>query len=314
MKICADISFSSRCKFATSETSVIDLTIKRLPITVIAFFFSILFCMAQNSVTGVVSDRNDIPVQGVTVRIKGTTLTTFSAADGRYAITVSGNESILEYLFDGNIMREVFVSNQREINVRIDIDVRRSTTATAQERQKSNLVEGMLVTKGRTFYLADQKLIDGLEQIGVGAYNINNPLSTGELQNLMTNTTVLQMYNKGVKQNRNGNIWMITGVSFAAVGGIIAAVQPFKQQHEYYVWENNTAFKYYENSDKISSKIGTYLAISGGVMIFTGAIMKSNSIKLFKQTADLYNSEMSKSNVELSFNFTGNGVRFAITF
>ena len=83
-----------------------------------------LAAQAQHSVTGVISDGNRRPVQGVVVTIKGTTQSAVSSEIGRYSIVVPSNETILVYSLDGNIVSEVYVSTQREIDVRINTNVR----------------------------------------------------------------------------------------------------------------------------------------------------------------------------------------------
>ena len=376
-------------------------------VTAIAILVSVSFCMAQNSVTGVISDRNDRPVQGATVRIKGTTLTTFSAADGRYAITVPNNETVLEFLFDGNIMREVFVSDQRVIDVRIEINFRppaqqaitinrqpeartnvtagyiadnisvearatdnttlsyqwyRSTALSSSGGSRipgatgatfaipttlragtyyyyceirttgrvtpvrsnvatvtvSELLPGMLSVSGRSFYLASQKLLNDLEQIGDRAYETNKPLTTAELQVLMANaTTAWQMYNRGVKRNRSGNVWMISGGSLLAGGLFILTTQPFEKRYEYTgygPYNDQNRYVYYGYTTEPSIKTGTLFAVTGGAMFITGMIMKSNSKKFLRQSARSYNTGMGLTKVEYDFNFTGNGVRLAIRF
>ena len=58
----------------------------------------ILMCIASSAVaqnrtiTGTVTDSQDgKPLPGVTVKIKGSQIGTITSADGKYAITVSGN-------------------------------------------------------------------------------------------------------------------------------------------------------------------------------------------------------------------------------
>jgi len=69
------------------------------------------------SVTGTVKDVTGIPMPGVSVVIKGTTIGSVTDADGKYSINVSNMDSVLQFSFLGYETLEKQVANQKQINV-----------------------------------------------------------------------------------------------------------------------------------------------------------------------------------------------------
>ncbi|HYC86351.1 MAG TPA: SusC/RagA family TonB-linked outer membrane protein, partial [Chryseosolibacter sp.] len=77
----------------------------------------------QRGVAGQVTDENGAPLPGVNVVVKGTTNGTATDAQGKYAINVEDENSILIFSFIGFELREVRVGNMNEINVALKADV-----------------------------------------------------------------------------------------------------------------------------------------------------------------------------------------------
>ncbi len=75
----------------------------------------------RKTVRGIVTDE-DGPVPGASVVIKGTTTGTVTDMDGKYAIDIPSNNTVLVFssLGYGNV--EMPVGNQREINVKLSVD------------------------------------------------------------------------------------------------------------------------------------------------------------------------------------------------
>jgi TonB-linked SusC/RagA family outer membrane protein len=71
----------------------------------------------QNVVTGVVNDRNNQPLPGVTVVVKGTTTGTITGADGRFSVNNLTENSVLVFSFVGMQTQEIAVGTQQTINV-----------------------------------------------------------------------------------------------------------------------------------------------------------------------------------------------------
>ena len=88
------------------------------------FFFmaGIGLMMAQQTVTGLVTDSSNEPIPGVSILEKGTMNGTITQVDGTYSIEVS-EEATLVYSFIGFQSKEVPVEGQSTINVVLSEDV-----------------------------------------------------------------------------------------------------------------------------------------------------------------------------------------------
>lgn len=75
------------------------------------------FMFAQKTVTGTITDPNNIPVPGVNVFVKGTSNGTTTDFDGNYSITVKDNEAILQISYLGYETVETKVGNQTTIDI-----------------------------------------------------------------------------------------------------------------------------------------------------------------------------------------------------
>ena len=90
-------------------------------LTFIAFFAISINVMAQQIVTGNVSDTNGLPLPGATVVIKGTSSGTTTDFDGNFSIeTNSGEVLVVSYI--GYITQELTVSDSATINVVLESD------------------------------------------------------------------------------------------------------------------------------------------------------------------------------------------------
>lgn len=66
-------------------------------LVVLLMFASVVSFAQQHSVNGTVKDQNGQPVIGLTVLEQGTKNGVITNADGRYDITVSSSEAVLEF-------------------------------------------------------------------------------------------------------------------------------------------------------------------------------------------------------------------------
>lgn len=72
----------------------------------------------EKTVSGRVTGADEgMPLPGVSVTVKGTTIGTTTDADGRFTLNVPSDESILEFRFLGYRIQEIRVGNQRQVNV-----------------------------------------------------------------------------------------------------------------------------------------------------------------------------------------------------
>lgn len=72
---------------------------------------------AQRSVSGLITDTDNLPLPGVNVFIKGTTNGTISDLEGKYTLSGVTETSVLVFSFVGMTSQEVAVGNQSVINV-----------------------------------------------------------------------------------------------------------------------------------------------------------------------------------------------------
>jgi TonB-linked SusC/RagA family outer membrane protein len=70
------------------------------------------------SITGTVTDENNLPIPGVTIRIKGSTKGTSTDTNGKYSITADQG-SVLVYSFIGYVNQEVTVTATTVVNVKL---------------------------------------------------------------------------------------------------------------------------------------------------------------------------------------------------
>jgi TonB-dependent starch-binding outer membrane protein SusC len=96
----------------------------------ILMFFSLLLLtgslvMAQTvQIMGTVTSSEDgLPIPGVTISVKGTTLGTLSAADGKYILPVPENNKTLVFSFIGFKTKEVEIGGTAKIDVVLELDV-----------------------------------------------------------------------------------------------------------------------------------------------------------------------------------------------
>ena len=82
----------------------------------------------DRTITGTVSsDADGSPVPGVNVLIKGTSTGTVTDIDGKYQISVPGNDAILVFSFIGLATEEVTVGSQSTIDMVMTADIRQLT-------------------------------------------------------------------------------------------------------------------------------------------------------------------------------------------
>lgn len=86
------------------------------------FSFISSTCIAANaqlSVTGTVTDNNGGAMEGVTVSVKNTSISTTTAANGAFSLSVPSENSMLRFSFVGFSNQEVRVGSLRNFNIRM---------------------------------------------------------------------------------------------------------------------------------------------------------------------------------------------------
>ncbi|MDH5400408.1 MAG: SusC/RagA family TonB-linked outer membrane protein, partial [Cyclobacteriaceae bacterium] len=88
----------------------------------LAFVISISSAMAQTTVTGTVTDDYDMPIPGVTVMVKGTSVGTATDVDGKYTLSIPESAETLVVSFIGMKTLELPITGT-QINVQMEADV-----------------------------------------------------------------------------------------------------------------------------------------------------------------------------------------------
>lgn len=89
----------------------------------IIFLASFISLFSQNSVNGIVTDENNVPIPGVSIVVKGTKKGVVTDFDGRYTLSDVALKSILVYSYLGYKEKQVsFIRNGETINVTLQED------------------------------------------------------------------------------------------------------------------------------------------------------------------------------------------------
>ncbi|HEX5168383.1 MAG TPA: TonB-dependent receptor [Cyclobacteriaceae bacterium] len=98
-------------------------------------------------VSGQVTDESDVPLPGVNVLVKGTTLGTTTDVNGRYALEIQDPASILVFSFIGYLTQEVEVGTKTSIDVKLILDIQslEEVVVVGYGEQKKVTVTGSVV-------------------------------------------------------------------------------------------------------------------------------------------------------------------------
>ena len=91
--------------------------ILRLLFLAILSFPVMLFAQSARTVKGLVTDENNTPLGGVSVMIKGTHKTTVTDGDGRFSISVPGNDAKLQFSYVGYTSKEMAAGEEKNLTV-----------------------------------------------------------------------------------------------------------------------------------------------------------------------------------------------------
>lgn len=144
----------------------------------------------QITVNGrVVSATDDIPLPGVSVKIKGTTQATGTGNDGRYSIRVNPGQ-ILTFSFVGLVTQEIRVGSQRSIDVRLQADATTlkevAVTAFGREQQTKSLGFSTQNVGSREIGESQQpNLVNALQGKAAGVQITNSGGSPGASSNII---------------------------------------------------------------------------------------------------------------------------------
>jgi len=91
-------------------------------ITLIVFVFAVMtVCAQEMKITGLVLDQDKVPLPGVNVIVKGTSVGTNTNFDGNYVIKAEKGKTLV-FTYLGYITKEVKVENKTTINITLETD------------------------------------------------------------------------------------------------------------------------------------------------------------------------------------------------
>jgi len=99
-----------------------SLFIMRKFVMLLALLLIGMQAFAQNTVSGIVSDKDGNPLPGVNVLVKGTNVGTITDLIGKYSITVPEGATTLHFSFIGMKAKEVAINNQTTVNVVLEYE------------------------------------------------------------------------------------------------------------------------------------------------------------------------------------------------
>src|SRR5690554_5366460 len=78
--------------------------------------------VAQTVVQGRVVDQKEAPLNGVSIRVLGSSVATSTDANGTYQISITSSDPVLVFSYIGKMTKQVIVGNQTVINVTLEDD------------------------------------------------------------------------------------------------------------------------------------------------------------------------------------------------
>ncbi|WP_297766015.1 TonB-dependent receptor [uncultured Muriicola sp.] len=121
-----------------------NLKTKLILIAILCFNIQ-LFAQDTFSVSGVVTDADQVPIPGATIIVMNTTRGTTTDFDGNYSINVSSGE-ILRFSYIGYATQSVAIVNQRTVNVTLLVDASQldEVVVTGYGTQKKSTITGSI--------------------------------------------------------------------------------------------------------------------------------------------------------------------------
>lgn len=176
------------------------------------FLVGISWAFAQDkTVTGNVTDQDDVPLPGVNILVEGTTNGTQSDFDGNYTIQVSeGQVLVFSYLGQTTIERIVDASNVINVQMLEDTQTLEEVIVTAQGIKREKKALGYAVTTVGSDAIESRPEAD-IARVLSGKVAGVNVVSTGGLAGSGTNITIRG--NVSITGN-NQPLFVVNGVPF----------------------------------------------------------------------------------------------------
>ena len=95
---------------------------RKLLLLVLIFLSGMSYAIAQNAVTGTVTDENGDGIPGANIIVKGTRTGSVTDFDGNYSLN-AGSGDVLVFSYVGYSTQEITVGSETEISVQLDVDI-----------------------------------------------------------------------------------------------------------------------------------------------------------------------------------------------
>ncbi|MGE4587049.1 MAG: TonB-dependent receptor [Mangrovibacterium sp.] len=170
----------------------------------------------QSAVTGRVTDGSGMPLPGVSVVVKGTTMGTITDAEGNYTLTGLPPGAVLQFSFVGMLPREVEVGTRTRINVSMKEDVigLEEVVAVGYGVQKKTDVTGAVisVTSEKLNSMPSNNAMEALQGRAAGV-DVISTLRPG---------TIGEIYIRGVRSltASNAPLYVVDGIPLMSSSGI----------------------------------------------------------------------------------------------
>ena len=194
----------------------------RIVLVALILFSTQLVFAQTKTVSGTVTDENNIGLPGVNVLLQGSSTGTVTDADGNYSISVPGDNSVLIFSSIGYSRMEVEVGNRQQIDVSLSPDLTELgevvVTALGITKEKRTLT-----------YSTQEVASQGIEE--TRPLNITEGLS-GKVAGIAITTTgagvgaptkVVLRGNRSLQPNGSQPLYVVDGIP---IGGSIADISP----------------------------------------------------------------------------------------
>ena len=194
----------------------------RLKATLLKIIFGTLFLTgfytsnAQDniSIRGNVIDDNSQPLEGVTVNVKGSSVSTVTNASGNYQINVNDRRAILVFSYSGFATQETPVRGRTSINVHLALN----TTAMDEV-----VVTALNIKKNPKSLGYSISILDGNDVNNVQTPNLINALSgkiagvdVGNIANGVAGTKKILIRGSSSLTGNNQPLWVIDGIPISS--------------------------------------------------------------------------------------------------
>ena len=183
---------------------------KKIKFLMLIFLFGIAsVSWAQTTVTGTVTDVQDIPLPGATVVEKGTTNGTTTDFDGNFTINVANGNVVLEISYIGYSTKEATLNGQSNITVQLTEDATQleDVVVVGYGTQKSKDITGAVASISSKEF--NQGVITSPEQLLQGkAAGVRITSSSGEPGAPLR----VVIRGNGSIRSGSGPLWVIDGV------------------------------------------------------------------------------------------------------